>query len=111
MPFFGEGFGNGLWLAFIGWFIATAANQASARLALDDAFAGMTVAQLMRRTFPPSTPEMPLDVVVQEYLVRGSDRAVAVVRDDRMLGLVVYCRYQDGQPGPMECNPGGGRHA
>jgi Zn-dependent protease/CBS domain-containing protein len=88
VPFFGTGLGSGLWLAFIGWFIVTAANQTNARMALDEALSGMTVAQLMQRNVPTVPPELGLDVVVQDYLVRGSDRAVAVVRDDRLLGLV-----------------------
>jgi len=88
IPFFGTGIGNGLWIAFIGWFIATAANQTNARMALDEVLAGMIVGQLMQRDVPAVAPDMTLDAVVQDHLVRGSDRAVAVVRDDTLLGIV-----------------------
>ena len=87
IPFFGTGIGNGLWIAFIGWFIATAANQTNARMALDEVLAGMNVGQLMQRNIPAVSPDMTLDEVVHDYLVRGSDRAVAVVRDETLLGI------------------------
>ena len=88
IPFFGTGIGNGLWIAFIGWFIATAANRTNARMALDEVLAGMMVGQLMQRNVPAVSPDMTLDEVVQDHLVRGSDRAVAVVRDETLLGIV-----------------------
>ena len=88
VPFFGTGLASGVWIAFIGWFIASAATQTNARVALDEALAGVSVAQLMQRRFPAVPPDMPLDTVVQDHLLRGSDRAVAVVADDDLLGLV-----------------------
>jgi Zn-dependent protease len=98
VPFFGTGIGSGLWLAFIGWFIATAANQASARMDLDEALAGMHVGQLMQRDIPTVSPNMLLDAVVQDYLVRGSDRALAIVRDDQLLGLVCIADIRNVTP-------------
>ncbi|MGH7439710.1 MAG: site-2 protease family protein, partial [Polyangiaceae bacterium] len=88
LPVFGTGFVAGLWLAFIGWFIRSAAAEAYTRLAIDDALAGHTVGELMRRDGASVRPELPLDVLVHDYLVRSDEHAVPVVRDGTLLGLV-----------------------
>jgi Zn-dependent protease/CBS domain-containing protein len=88
IPFFGTGLASGIWLTFIGWFLHGAAVQATTRLALDDAFAGMTVEQLMVRHGPIVTPDLPVAALVQEHLMAGDDRAVPVVREGELLGLV-----------------------
>jgi Zn-dependent protease/CBS domain-containing protein len=88
LPFFGTGFGSGLWLAFIGWFLHGAASQAATRLALDDALAGMTVEQLMQRQGPTGTPDLTVAALVHEHLLPGDDRALPVVQNGTLLGLV-----------------------
>jgi Zn-dependent protease len=98
VPFFGTGLAGGLWLAFIGWFIATAASRTNAKMALDEALSGFTVAQLMQRNIPTIPPDLPLETVIQDYLMRGSDRAVAVVQDETFLGLVCIADIRNVPP-------------
>jgi Zn-dependent protease/CBS domain-containing protein len=88
LPFFGTGFIGGLWLAFIGWFLHSAAIQEGSRVALDDALAGMTVEQLMQRRGPVVAPEMSVATLVHEHLIPGDDRGLPVVRDGKLMGLV-----------------------
>jgi Zn-dependent protease/CBS domain-containing protein len=88
VPVFGTGFAGGIWLAFIGWFLHGAALQATTRLALDDALAGMMVGQLMRREGPVATPELSVADLVQEHLIPSDERALPVVEDGELLGLV-----------------------
>jgi Zn-dependent protease/CBS domain-containing protein len=88
IPFFGTGLASGIWMAFIGWFLQAAAAQASTRLALDDALTGITVEQLMRRDIDVVTPDLPLEKLVREHLIRGDQRALAVVDDGELAGLV-----------------------
>ncbi len=88
IPFFGTGLVGGIWIAFIGWFLHGAATQASTRLALDEALAGMTVEQLMHRDGPIAAPELSVALLVHEHLIPGDDRALPVVEDGRLLGLV-----------------------
>jgi Zn-dependent protease/CBS domain-containing protein len=102
VPYFGTGLANGLWLAFIGWFIAQAASRTNARMAIDEALAGMTVAQLMQTEVPTVSPDLPLGTVVQHHLVRGSDRAVAVVQVDVFLGLVCVADIRNVPPEQWE---------
>ena len=86
--FFGTGLVGGLWLAFIGWFLHSAAVQSYTRLAVDEALGGMTVAQLMQRDGPAVGPELSLDSLVHHHLIQGDQRALPVVRDGILLGLV-----------------------
>jgi Zn-dependent protease/CBS domain-containing protein len=88
LPLFGTGFAGGLWLAFIGWFLRNAASQTSTRLALDDVLAGMSVEQLMRREGPTVSPGLTVAALVHEHLIASDDRALPVVRDGVLLGLV-----------------------
>jgi Zn-dependent protease/CBS domain-containing protein len=91
VPVFGTGVAGGIWLALIGWFLHGAAMQATARLALDDALAGMTVDQLMRHHGPIAAPDMTIAQLVYEHLVQGDDRALPVLWDDGTLaGLVSF---------------------
>jgi Zn-dependent protease/CBS domain-containing protein len=88
VPFFGTGLVGGLWLAFIGWFLSAAAAQAATRLALDETLAGLTVEKLMRRQGPVATPDLSVAELVHEHLIPGDDRALPVVRDGVLLGLI-----------------------
>jgi CBS domain-containing protein len=88
VPFFGTGLVGGLWLAFIGWFLNGAASQATSRLALDDALSGLTVAQLMQTDVTTVPSDLSVAALVQDYLIRGADRAMPVTRGDELLGLV-----------------------
>jgi Zn-dependent protease/CBS domain-containing protein len=86
--FFGTGLASGLWLALIGWFLHTAATQSYRRLAIDDALAGHTVAEVMRRDGAVVPPDLSLADLVHDSLIPLDERALPVVRDGKLLGLV-----------------------
>jgi len=88
VPFFGTGLIGGLWLAFIGWFLQSAAAQARTRAALDEVLVGHTVEELMRRQGTVASPDITLDALVHDYLVPSEERAFPVMRDGRLLGLI-----------------------
>jgi Zn-dependent protease/CBS domain-containing protein len=88
LPFFGTGLVAGIWLAFIGWFLHSAASQAVTRLALDDALAGMTVEQLMKRQGPAVAPDLTVAALVHEHMIPGDERALPVLENGVLLGLV-----------------------
>ena len=96
--FFGTGFAGGLWLAFIGWFLRGAAARSYRRLAIDDALAGHSVDEVMRRGGPTVSPDLPLAALVHDYLVGSDERALPVVRDGELLGLVTMCDMKSVPP-------------
>jgi CBS domain-containing protein len=48
----------------------------------------MTVERLMRRDVPAASPALAVSTLVYEHLIPGDDRALPVVHDDRLVGLV-----------------------
>jgi len=107
VPFFGTGLVGGLWLAFIGWFLYTAAAQAQSRLALDDALAGMSVLQMMQRSAPVASPDMTVATLVHRHLLSGDDRALPVVQDGELVGVVSVADVQKVPPDRWDVTPVG----
>jgi Zn-dependent protease len=88
IPFFGTGLINGLWLAFIGWFLNSAAQQSYQQVVVQDLLHGVTVSRLMRAN-PPTVPStMPVSVLVRDYVMQSDDYAFPVVDDGRLRGIV-----------------------
>lgn len=86
---FGGGAIGGLWLAFIGWFLATAAARSYASLRIQEALAGLPVAQLMRRSGTVVPQSATVKMLVEEWFLRSGDHAFPVLDDDhRFVGLV-----------------------
>ncbi len=88
IPFLGEGPVSGLWLAFIGWFLSSAAERSYGQLLVQDVLEGIRVAHLMRRGGYAVTPEVSVSELVNEWFLRSSERAFPVVEEGRLVGLV-----------------------
>jgi CBS domain-containing protein len=101
----GTGLGGGLWLAFIGWFLHSAASQSYKRLAIDDAFAGHIVEEMMRRSGTTVSPELPVTTLVHDYLVRSDEHALPVVQGGRLVGLVSLTDVRNLPPEEWSATP------
>jgi Zn-dependent protease/CBS domain-containing protein len=89
LPFFGTGFGSGLWLVLIGWFLNSAASRSQERLAIESALSGLTAARVMRKSVPGVAPEGTLAEIVPELLMTSDERAFPVLQEDRtLLGVI-----------------------
>jgi Zn-dependent protease len=84
----GPGLPLGLWLAFIGWFLASAAAQAHEAVALQGALAGMSVATILRRAADGIPGDVTVATGVRGWLGGADGRALPVVEGDRFLGVV-----------------------
>jgi len=83
----GGGIFEGMWLAFIGWFLLTMARQSYAQAATQDALQGLTVADVMT----PEAPTVARDLSLAEYsqeVTRSKCRAHLVVSDGQLAGLM-----------------------
>jgi Zn-dependent protease/CBS domain-containing protein len=88
VPFFGRGLGAGLWLAFIGWFLSSAAAQTWRQQVLHELLDGIPVTRVMRPLRRPLSPDASVETVVNDWLLAGEDRAFPVVdATGRFVGL------------------------
>jgi Zn-dependent protease/CBS domain-containing protein len=88
VPFFGQGFISGLWLAFIGWFLNNAAAQSYQQVLIKDMLEGVPVARLMRSNAPTVTPELRVSQLVDDYIMGTDERAFPVLENERLAGMV-----------------------
>jgi Zn-dependent protease/CBS domain-containing protein len=89
VPFFGRGIVSGLWLAFIGWFLSSAAAQTWRRQLVHEILDGVTVSRLMRavREVVPETTDVAS--FVDHWLMRSEQAAFVVVDDaGRVSGMI-----------------------
>ncbi len=78
---------DGLWLAFIGWFILSAAKQSQAQVEARGALEGLRVADIMSPELYTVGREISLEDYARE-MVRTGRRAHLVVAGDQLVGLV-----------------------
>ncbi len=79
---------NSLWLAFIGWFLAQAAQSSYQQVVLRQALAGVPVAHVMTQQVDAVPAEMTLDQVVHDYIMARNHPAFPVMADGHVLGLL-----------------------
>ena len=79
---------NGLWLAFIGWFLQNAAASAYQHNALQQSLEGVTVSQVMKRDFGQVTPLTPVKQMVDEGVLAGGNRNFLVYEEGLVRGLI-----------------------
>jgi Zn-dependent protease/predicted transcriptional regulator len=85
--FLGAGLG-GLWLAFIGWFLLSAAQVSYQQVALTEALRGVRVGDVMSRDCVEVDPATTVQTLVDDLLLRTGRRCLLVSRDGRLVGLV-----------------------
>jgi Zn-dependent protease/predicted transcriptional regulator len=88
VPLFGTGFVGGLWISFIGWFLYSAALASYRQLILKESLHDVPVTRLMQTALLSVTPELPVDRLVDEYVLHSDQRAFPVIRDGQMAGMV-----------------------
>jgi len=79
---------NGLWLAFIGWFLERAAVASYRQVSLQDTLQGHTASDVMTRDCPSVAPDLTIDRLVNEHVLATGHRCFPVTADGRILGLV-----------------------
>jgi Zn-dependent protease len=81
------GFTSGIWLAFIGWFLLTAAQESVAQMALRETLSGLRAADVMSH----EVPTVARDISLEEYgaeVLRTGRRCHLVLTDDRLVGMM-----------------------
>jgi Zn-dependent protease/predicted transcriptional regulator len=88
MQFFrGAGF-NGLWIAFIGWFLLSASRESYAQMVISEGLRGLRVADVMSHDFPIVDAYSNLQTFADEHLTRTGRRFWVVTRNEQPEGII-----------------------
>jgi Zn-dependent protease/CBS domain-containing protein len=79
---------GGIWIAFIGWFLNGAAESSRTATRTEESFAGVRVVDIMDPDPETVSPTTRVDQVVRECLLRRGRRAMPVVHDGQVVGIV-----------------------
>jgi Zn-dependent protease/CBS domain-containing protein len=88
VPLLGRGLINGLWLAFVGWFLNNAALLSYRELLLRESLEHVPVSKLMLTRFVRIAPQMRIDTLIEEHLMTSGQRSFPVQVDGRLVGMV-----------------------
>ena len=91
----GPGIAAAMWIAFVGWFIASAAAQGYEGLRIQDALAGVSVGRLMRRGFVAIPADITVATAMRTFLARSDGRPMPVVDGHDLVGLLSFRDVRD----------------
>jgi Zn-dependent protease/CBS domain-containing protein len=88
VPFFGTGFVNGLWLAFLGWFLNNAALVSYRQLLVRETLENVPVSRIMLTNFIKVAPDMRISTFVDRHLMGSDQRTFPVEENERLVGII-----------------------
>ena len=77
-------FFDGMWIAFIGWFLESAANSQIQRQALDELLFGHKVYEAMSTNFGIVYPDSSIQEIIDNHFI-GADRRSLLVKDNNVI--------------------------
>lgn len=81
-------FFNGLWIAFIGWFLESAAASQVQQQRLKDLLAGHKVSEMMSRDCTQISGDLTLQELIDKHILGAGHRCFVVSRGGETVGLV-----------------------
>jgi Zn-dependent protease/CBS domain-containing protein len=84
----GGNFFNGLWIAFIGWFLESAATGQVQLQTLKGLLSGHRVSEAMRRNYAFVAADMSLEQLINDHILGGGRRTLMVKQGDKTAGLL-----------------------
>ena len=88
LSFFGGAGFNGLWIAFIGWFLLDASRESYAQVTITEGLRGVRVRDVMSQDCPTVDGRSNLQTFVDGYLLRTGRRCFVVAEGGRAAGLI-----------------------
>ncbi len=79
---------NGLWIAFIGWFLESAANGQLNQQHFNDSLVGHTVAQAMTRNYAIVQGDISLQRLADEQIIGAGKHFFIIEEGGKLLGLL-----------------------
>ncbi len=91
---FGGNWADGLWIAFIGWFLQGAAVQEGQVTVVHDLLKGHTTREVLMTDCPHVLKQLSLDVFIENIAIPTGRRCFPVMEGDKFLGLLTLHRLQ-----------------
>lgn len=85
---FNGNFGNGLWIAFIGWFLESAASSQIHQQTIHDLLDGHRVVDAMRRDYTSISSDVTLEKLIAEHILGSGRRSLVVKQGDKINGIL-----------------------
>lgn len=79
---------NGLWMAFIGWFLLSASRESYAQMVISEGLRGLRVGDVMSRDFPVVEAYTNLQTFADEHLTRTGRRFWVVTLNGQPEGII-----------------------
>ena len=79
---------NGIWIGAIGWFLQNAAHASLQQVLVEQRLRGARVADVVELDPTVVAPDTTIAILIDDYFLRGNRRAVPVVADGRLVGMV-----------------------
>jgi len=79
---------GGIWIAFIGWFLSSAADASRREITIRGQLTGVPVKAVMDQSPELVSPQTSVEEVVQGVFLQRRRRAAVVYQDDRLVGSV-----------------------
>ena len=92
--FFFAGFSNGLWWAFIGWYLYSAAQSSFRQVKLQDVLEGVKARNVTIQECTPVSGDLRLDRLVEDHVLTEGQRCFLVSEGDNPTGLITLDRLR-----------------
>jgi Zn-dependent protease/CBS domain-containing protein len=79
---------NGLWIAFIGWFLESAAIAQIQQQRVEGLLSGHRVSEVMSHNYVLVSADTTLQQMVDHHILARGQRSFVVVQDDQVVGLL-----------------------
>lgn len=86
---------SGLWIAFIGWFLESAAVSQIQQQRVHLLLAGHTVEQVMSRSCVMASADLTLQELVDQFILDKGQRCLILMRGDEVVGLTTLHHIRD----------------
>ena len=81
---------QGIWLAFVGWFLAMAASSGLGQFQIRRRLLGYKVRDLMTASYLTVPLNISLETLATEHILRSRQNIYFVVQEDRCVGMITF---------------------
>ena len=98
LQIFGGNVGDGIWIAFIGWFLESAAMSQLHQQVLQEHLTGHVVSEAMTNDYAIIPDDTTIQEVMDNHILGIGRRSLFVKKDNQFIGLITLHRIKDVAP-------------